>query len=65
VFDHSVLQFEIPVLLARLVQEHTPNLVISVILCGKIVLILCKFGFCFSFQEYRNHTDGSYIYLKI
>jgi hypothetical protein len=65
VFCHPVLQFEVPVVLARLLPEHTPNLVISVILCGKIVLILCKFGFCFSFWEYMNLTNGSYIYLKI
>jgi len=65
VLSYSMLQFEIPVLLARLLQEHTLNLVISVILCGEIVLILCKFGFYFSFQEYMNHTNGNYIYLKL
>jgi len=65
VLSYSMLQFEIPVLLAHLLQEHTPNLVVYDILCGEIVLILCKFGFYFSFQEYMNHTNGNYIYLKL
>jgi hypothetical protein len=65
VLSYSVLQFKIPVLLVHLLQDITPNLDIAVILCGKLFLMSCKFGFCDSFQEYVNHINGNYVYLKI
>jgi hypothetical protein len=55
---YSVLQLEILVILGTLIEEHSyPTLNISVILCGKMVLVLCKLDVCSSFQEYVNPTN--------